>query len=125
MQAPSLKQLVCTALTTCLLVIISTTAVTAGGNDFVVGELRVDLTEINQAHDYQLDLLATSGPTTSPNGSYTTTWLAINLDNQTSGKFPQKFTQVGLITDQNAIYWFVYAEPGVSCLRGNINWSDP
>jgi hypothetical protein len=122
MQSLSLKKLFYTTMVAGLLMTITTSITIADGNDFVYGELRVDLPEIYNAKDYQVDLLAEAGPSNSSNG-YTTAWLSIHLDNQ-AGTFGQKFTQVGLLTDQNGVYWFVYSEAGVSCLQGSVFWRD-
>lgn len=91
-------------------------------NDFVVADLRTDLTEVNQAWDYRVNLMAYDSPS-SP-GGYTTTWLGVDLDEFIPGvPFSAQFTQVGLMTDaQNDVYWFVYAEPGVECLEGDPAW---
>jgi hypothetical protein len=123
MQTRSLKKTILVVLTSCFTLLVGITTVIANGNDFVVGEFRVDLAEVTSAQDYKLDLLATSLP--SQNGGYTAGWIGIYLDNQTSGHFPKKFTQVGLYTDKDRIYWFVYSEAGVACLQGNNFWNDP
>jgi hypothetical protein len=123
MQTRFLKKTFLRLLVSGLLLIAAVNIVIADGNDFVIGEFRVDLAEIKNAQDYKLDLLATSLP--SQNGGYTVGWIGINLANQTSGNFPDKFTQVGLFTDKDRIYWFVYSEAGVSCLQGNNFWNDP
>jgi len=46
--------------------------------------------------------------------------LSVNLDDE-PGLYGHLFTQVGLLTDSHGIYWFVYAEPGVECLRGHYD----
>jgi hypothetical protein len=100
-----------------LMIVASGTAI---ANDFIVGSLRVDLDEVANAWDYKIDLLATSLPENSSSG-FTTVWLSVDLDHQ-PGLDGAKFTQVGLLTDQNGIHWFAYSEAGVGCLRGQVYW---
>lgn len=90
------------------------------GNDFIVTDLRVDLGGVYNALDYKLSLGSYEGyPGNHP--TYTAGWLGIYLANN-PGLFGKQFTQVGIITDSTGIYWFVYAEPGVTCLRGSYYW---
>lgn len=92
----------------------------ADGNDFLDTSLRTDLPEIYSAHDFRLWL----GSRDHPVGGYptfTAAWLGIKLDNK-PGTFGQQFTQVGLKTNAYGLFWFVYAEPGVHCLRGTPDY---
>jgi hypothetical protein len=93
-----------------VLSILIFSSVKASGNDFVSVDLRTDTPEVLSSLDYQV-WLASEG---RPNGNYptfTSAWLSIDLDNQ-PGLFGHKFSQVGVITDSQGIYWFVYAETG-------------
>jgi hypothetical protein len=100
--------------------IIGVTAIVVlAGNDFVVGYLRVDLSEVYNARDYRVLLNADN----QPSGGYpdfTNGWFGVDLANGNGpSPYPDQFTQVGLVTKSDGIHWFVYAEPGVTCLRGN------
>lgn len=92
----------------------------AGSNVFVATNLRVDQQAIYSSGDYRAWFEALGYPNSNP-GTFTTGWLSINLDTQ-EGTFGKKFTQVGLMGDSTGIYWFVYSELGVYCLRGNYAW---
>lgn len=94
-----------------------TTAVFAQGNDFVVGELRVDVSEVYSSGDYGVLLLANGQP--AEGGGYTVGWLGLDLAEYTGELYSAQFSQVGLLTNESGLYWFVYAEPGVTCLRGD------
>jgi len=103
-----------------VIVVISTTQSVNAGNDFIGVDLRTDLASVYTAQDYQVWISSNAGPS----GNYptfTTGWLSVNLDDE-PGDYGHLFTQVGLMTDSLGIYWFVYAEPGVECLRGSYAW---
>ena len=90
----------------------------AAGNDFVNGQLRVDLPEVYNAGDYRLTLRATAIPISNGNAAdFTTAWLSVDLNNQ-PGLNGSLFTQVGLIARADGLHWFVYTEAGVVCQRG-------
>lgn len=91
------------------------------GNDFVYGELRIDLPQIKYAGAYDLILYAAADTRPSASGDFTTAWLSLNLANE-SGVGGAQFSQVGLITRPDGLRWFVYAEPGVTCHRGTPNY---
>lgn len=99
--------------------VITVTAVIAGG-DHVAGQLRVDLSEVYNSRDYKVGLLTDEKPTAP--GGYTAGWLGVDLAQGDGTPYSAQFSQVGLLTDKDGIYWFVYAEPGVTCLRGNSQW---
>jgi hypothetical protein len=84
----------------------------------VEGELRVDLQTIYNSLDYRLNLLS-SGGGNAPTGQFTTGWLGLELAHGDPGLFPNKFSQVGIKSDSSGVFWFVYAEPGVTCLSGH------
>lgn len=90
------------------------------GNDFILTELRVDIPIVYSARDYKVLIGTMSG---LPSAPFTTGWLGIELSNN-SGLFGKQFSQVGIMTNNQGVYWFVYAEPGVECLRGNYGWWD-
>jgi hypothetical protein len=95
----------------------------AAGNDFVYGELRVNLGEIYNAKDYQVWLNATALPS-GGYPDYTTAWLGVELAQYNGQPYSAQFSQVGLLTKSDGIRWFVYAEPGVTCLRGAQAWGN-
>ena len=93
----------------------------AAGNNFLVGELRVDQTAISEAKDYR-HYVAGRTPDDSPGGAFVTAWLGIDLDDE-SGLYGAKFTQVGILATEDGIQWFVYSEAGVDCLVGDEEWN--
>jgi hypothetical protein len=101
-------------------ILVTAAAVVSRANDWIAGELRVDLPEVYTALDYRARLMARDIAAANP-GEYTTVWLAVDLDNQ-PGLFGADFTQVGLMTDNRGVFWFVYSEPGVTCDRGTVWW---
>jgi hypothetical protein len=90
------------------------------GNDFIYTELRVDLPIVYSARDYKVLIGSMNG---LPSGPYTSAWLGLELATN-PGLFGKQFSQVGIMTNNQGVYWFVYAEPGVQCLRGNYGWWD-
>jgi hypothetical protein len=105
-----------------VLTIVSTNS-TAAGNDFVYGELRVDLSEVYWAEDYRVWLSATAKPN-SGFPDFTTAWFGVELAPFNGQPFSAQFSQVGIITNSLGVRWFVYAEPGVNCLRGSSAWGN-
>ncbi|MFQ6057696.1 MAG: hypothetical protein ACE5MB_02295, partial [Anaerolineae bacterium] len=103
------------------LFITSTTAIVFAqeGWDFVIGDLRVDLSEVYYARDYKVHLLADDKPSSGMDNDFTAAWLGVFLAQPNGQPGSGQFSQVGLKTDKNGIYWFVYAEPGVTCDRGS------
>ena len=109
------------ALTLCVTSAVA--IVLAEGNDFVIGDLRVDLSEVYYARDYKVHLLANDKPSSGSDDDFTTAWLGVFLAQYIPGVPDSgQFSQVGLLTKKDGIRWFVYAEPTVTCLRG---WHDP
>lgn len=109
------------ALTLCVTSAVA--IVLAEGNDFVIGDLRVDLSEVYNARDYKVHLLANDKPSSGSDDDFTTAWLGVFLAQYIPGVPDSgQFSQVGLLTKKDGIRWFVYAEPTVTCLRG---WHDP
>jgi hypothetical protein len=94
--------------------------IASAGNDFVDTELRVDLPVIFQARDYIAYVAPTAKPAST--GAYTNGWLGLNLASYTGATYSAQFSQVGLMTYNTGVQWFVYAEPGVQCLRGTNAW---
>lgn len=103
------------------------------GPDFVSADLRVDQPAVNQSGDYTTLILAGNKPNPLASGSgFTAGWLGIDLaaNNQTPApngkKYPDRFTQVGLLTDSTGVRWFAWSEEGnyqpVECLRGSQLW---
>lgn len=103
------------------LLLLATTALPVGAWDFVVGELRVDSSDVYNARDYRVSIAATDRP--SSGSDYTAGWIGIDLANN-PGLYGDQFTQVGLLTDSTGLSWFVYAEPGVQCLQGQTAWGN-
>jgi hypothetical protein len=95
----------------------------AGGNDFVVGVLRVDLSEVTtgQYLDYRHYVYNSAAPN-NQTSDYTAGWFGIDLAQFNGQPYSAQFTQVGVITQQSEGRWFVYAEPGVVCWRGTPAW---
>lgn len=93
-------------------------SVALAGNNFIIGDLRVDLAEVYNARDYRVHIAANAQPTTGDRRDFTTAWLGIFLAQYNGTPGSGKFTQVGIVTTRDGIQWFVYAEPGVTCLRG-------
>ncbi len=88
-------------------------------NDFMQLNLRKDL--VQYSNDYRVKLENLQKPDSTGYGQYTTAWLGFYLaecppNHQT---YQCQFSQVGLWTDGRGTRWFVYAEPGVQCLRGS------
>lgn len=100
-------------------------AVNAGGNDFVVGDLRVDLPEIYNAQNYQVTLMAIDKPSTGDRRNFSAAWLGFFLAEYNGGVGSGKFAQVGLLASRDGLQWFVYAESDVTCLRGTQPAGDP
>lgn len=101
------------------LLAIGVTSALAAGNSFIVADLRVDLPAIYNAKNYQVVLLADGLPTTGNSQNFGTAWLGVFLGSYDGTSGSGKFTQVGLLATRNGLQWFVYAEPGVTCLRGS------
>ncbi len=100
--------------------IIDHASMVSAGNDFVNGQLRIDLPEIVNARDYRVKIRASAIPSGDSN-DFTTAWLSINLNNQ-PGLYGDLFTQVGIVTYPDGPHWFVYSEAGVTCLQGHYRW---
>jgi len=103
-------------------VAIAVPGVWAGNSFPAVVHLRVDLPEVYNAGDYRVDLLTWSQPSVGGHEEldFTAAWLGVFLgDPYGPGQYPGQFTQVGFRITQDGPRWFVYAEPGVSCLRGS------
>lgn len=88
------------------------------GNSFIIGDLRVDLPEVYNARDYRVHIAPGGLPTTGDNRDFTTAWLGVFLGQYDGSTGSGKFSQVGIETTKLGVKWFVYAEPGVTCLRG-------
>lgn len=120
MISPLPKKVFLTVLGACAMSFLMVGAAIAQGNDFVVGELRVDLSEVYDSKDYRVLLLANDKPNAS--GGMTVAWLGLDLAQYNGQLYSAQFSQVGLYTDNVGLYWFVYAEPGVTCLRGTTQF---
>jgi hypothetical protein len=88
------------------------------GNTFVIGDLRFDLPEIHNAGDYRLNILPVAQPSTGDLRNFSTAWLGVLLHEYDGTVGSGAFSQVGVMTTQEGVQWFVYAEPGVVCWRG-------
>ncbi len=98
---------------------IASAVALASGNSFIIGDLRVDLPEVYNAHDYRVHLYANSLPPTGDMRNFATAWLGIFLGEYDGSTGSGQFSQVGLSATRNGLQWFVYAEPGVLCYRGS------
>lgn len=95
------------------LFLLSPSLVAAGGNDFIDTEWRIDL--VSQAGAYGVWIIpAYANPRSD---AFTTGWIGVNFANG-RGTYGAQFSQVGVMARGDSLFWFVYAEPGVSCLRG-------
>jgi hypothetical protein len=112
------RRLICSLLALVFLVTVGAAVALGSGNDFVVGDLRVDLPEVYSAGDYRVHLLAYEKPTTGYYRDFTTAWLGAFLAEFNGQPGSGQFSQVGFITQKAGVRWFVYAEPGVDCLLG-------
>ncbi len=110
-----------------LLALTATTlsiVVASAGNDFIVGNLRVDLPEVYNSGRYRVLLYAGDKPTTGNQNDFSTGWIGVflhELQYDAYGNpipFSAQFSQVGIQTFQDGAHWFVYAEPGVTCIQG-------
>jgi len=88
------------------------------GNSFIIGNLRVDLPEVYNSRDYQTYIAAGELPTTGDERDFSTAWLGVFLGQYDGSTGSGKFAQVGIVTTEMGIQWFVFAEPGVTCVRG-------
>lgn len=104
------------------LTLLITTQNVLAGNDFVIGELRIDLPVVKSAGAYDLLLYTPVATRPSGLGDFTTAWLGLDLADG-PGTGGRQFSQVGLIVRPDGLRWFVYAEPGVTCHRGTPNYN--
>lgn len=95
----------------------------ANGSNFVDGEWRADITSVNQSDNYAL-YVAHQGFITNRNDSFTTGWLGVYLYPYTGQTFSASFSQIGIQSRNGQLYWFVYSELGVTCLRGYYTPAD-
>lgn len=105
----------------CIVVAVAAGVAIAAGNDFMAGKLYVNLNEVYSAGDYRVLLLAHDKPS-SGSPDYTASWLSLDLAQYNGQPFSAEFSQVGLLARDDGIHWFVYAEPGVTCIRGEQYW---
>ncbi|MGQ9554946.1 MAG: hypothetical protein ACUVWR_12625 [Anaerolineae bacterium] len=93
-------------------------AVASAGNSFVRADLRTDLSDIYGARWYRAWLSATAIPTTGDPADFATTYILVFLAQYNGQPGSGQLTQVGLKAQRDGVRWFVYAEPGVTCRRG-------
>jgi len=94
------------------------------GHNHVWGELRVDHPDIYLAQVFQITIMALDKPS---NGfpDYVDGYIGLELDNQCSSNPVfgcAQFVQVGILAKTDGVRWFIFAEPGVVCHRGNQAW---
>lgn len=106
------------ALLALVLMAIGVTSTTAG-NDFIIGNLRVDLPEVYNATRYQVTVAPGIQPQYGYANDFGAGWIGVYLAQYNGQPFSGQFSQVGIKTTIRGIYWFVYAEPGVDCVRGH------
>lgn len=102
------------------LALTATVGIAVAGNDLITGQLRTDLPVVYNSGDYVVTYIATDKPGIL--GGYTNAWFGVFLSQFNGQTYSGQFSQVGLLTNNDGPHWFVYAEPGVTCLRGNANW---
>ncbi len=90
------------------------------GNDFMQASLRYDLQAVQTSNDYKVSLYNVSIPPSTTYGQYTTAWLGFFFASCPPDPAPYQcqFSQIGFWSNAQGTRWFVYAEPGVTCLRG-------
>lgn len=86
------------------------------GNDLMTVSLRTDIGNVYSADDFRTHVYATS--MTNVDGSFTNAWIGVFLNQYNGTTGSGEFSQVGMTANGNGLTWFVYAEPGVTCLRG-------
>jgi hypothetical protein len=101
-----------------VILVTLTISVALAGNTFVIANLRVDLPEIYNARDYKVMIATGLQPTTGDLRDFATGWFGAFLGNYDGSPFSGQFSQVGIESSRSGIRWFVYAEPGVICIRG-------
>ena len=110
-----------------LLMFFGVPALALAGNSFLITELRVDNPSVTtgQFLDYRHFLYAASGSNVPTNTSeFVTAWFGVNLAQYNGSKYSAQFSQVGIMVKGGLAHWFIYAEPGVKCLRGTKYWQD-
>jgi len=92
--------------------------VSAVGNDFVITDLRIDLQAVYNSKDYKTSIFIGGQPNNLIAGDFTTAWIGIDLAQFNGSVYSAQFSQVGLMSTNSGLHWFVYAESPVTCLEG-------
>jgi hypothetical protein len=82
------------------------------GHSFMTGELRVDKSEVNSAHDYIVSIDVGGKPPDGNAANFTTGWLGIHIPD---------FLQVGFMTSTTGVHWFVEefsSSVSIHCFQG-------
>jgi hypothetical protein len=103
-----------------LFLMVTTPVSVKAASDQIIGDLRVDNSDINTSRDYMVWLSADYA-TAGYDPTYTAAWIGINLANN-PGTYGQLFSQVGILVRSDGPHWFVYAETDVVCERGSYYW---
>lgn len=88
------------------------------GNDFVITDLRIDLQAVYNSKDYKTSIFIGGQPNNLIAGDFTTAWIGIDLAQFNGSVYSAQFSQVGLMSTNSGLHWFVYAESPVTCLEG-------
>lgn len=106
-----------------LVVLMIIVPIASAGNDFVIGNLRVDDWSVTKGQylDYRHYIYPAAAPN-NQNSNATSGWFGIDLGQWNGNVYSRKFVQVGILTDNSKARWFVYAESGVDCLKGTPGW---
>lgn len=92
----------------------------AVGNDLMTVDLRTDLGPVYSATDYRTRVYASS--MANVQNVFTNAWLGVYLHQYNGTTYSGEFSQVGMVANDLGLTWFVYAEPGVTCLRGHPSY---
>ncbi len=92
----------------------------------LIAEFRHDKANIKNSQGYAIQIATGTNLPNLQWPSFTAGWIAIELQPRAGadcgGTFSCEFSQVGIMSTSRGIRWFVYAEPGVKCYRGNPAW---
>ncbi|MFZ3071172.1 MAG: hypothetical protein WA110_08645 [Anaerolineaceae bacterium] len=107
-----------------ILFLAANTKSVSGYHDWLTVNFRVDQNDVVYSQDYILNILPVSFTSSAPVGFFTTAWLSVNLSPSGGGSGGKSdFTQVGYMSDNRGMYWFVYSEKqNVECLQGTSRW---
>ena len=97
---------------------LATAPALAGKHNFLAAPFRIDQAAVNSSTGYRY-WVAGAEAEDVPGDSFVTAWLSVDFDDQPGD---DKFTQVGLISDDEGLKWFVYSLVDIDCLEGDTEW---